>query len=75
MMNCEAKRLAGRMVCRGAYGDTSTAGCDAVERLPSLPGSAQGAAPTVLIPGRHEEPYQGDWDQPKDYATEEGFDH
>jgi hypothetical protein len=37
--------------------------------------SAQGTAPTVLIPGRHEEPHKGDWNQPEDNATEEGFDH
>jgi hypothetical protein len=37
--------------------------------------SAQSAAAAVLIPRRHEEADQSDWDQTKHNAAEEGFDH
>jgi len=37
--------------------------------------AAQGTAAAVLVPGRHEEPHQGHWNQSEHDAAEEGFDH
>jgi hypothetical protein len=38
-------------------------------------GSAEGAAPAVLVPGRHEQAHKGDRNQAENDAAEERFDH
>jgi 16S rRNA (guanine(966)-N(2))-methyltransferase RsmD len=37
--------------------------------------AAEGAAAAVLVPGGHEQPHQGHWDQTQNDAAEERFDH
>ena len=53
--------------CR-RYGGTSVL-------MLQLASAAEGAAAAVLVPGGHEQPHEGDGNQPEHDAAEEGFDH
>lgn len=48
---------------------------DATERARFYSSTPKSTAAAILVPGSHKKTQKGDWNQPQNNATEEGFDH